>query len=92
VAEFALLGRLPRETADEAMFERHQAALRLIPQPLTAEEAEALIKCFPDSEESAYGLAWSLLHLIERARPLRLPVERPSEPWMARLWDGSHRA
>jgi hypothetical protein len=92
VADFASLGRLPREDADEGVFQRHEAALKAISRPVTAEEAEALMECFPDSEESAYGAAWSLLHLIETAKPLSLPSSRPTEPWLARLWDRSHRA
>jgi hypothetical protein len=91
VANFASLGRLPREDAGEGVFQRHEALLRAISRPVTAEEAEILMKCFPDSEESAYGAAWSLLHLIETAKPLSLPSSRPSEPWLGRLWDRSHR-
>lgn len=92
VAELELLGRLPREDADEEVFHRFEAALKAISKPVTAEEAAVLMKCFPDSEESAYGAAWSLLHLIETAKPLLLPNDRPSEPWLGRLWDRSHRA
>ena len=92
VANFALLGRLPREDADEEVFQRYEVALKAIRKPITAEEAEVLMKCFPDSEESSYGAAWSLLHLIESAKPLLLPNDRPSEPWLGKLWDRSHRS
>jgi hypothetical protein len=54
---------------------------------VNSEEAKVLMACFPVTDEDCYGLAWSLLHLIETAGDsLELRETRPTEPWLIRLW------
>ncbi len=68
VQEFLRLGRpLPSEEdnseeGDEA-FEELTEALHAIEKPVTNDEAALLIECFGDDE--CFGLAWTLLHLVE---------------------------
>jgi hypothetical protein len=92
VADLVALGRLPSEDDPASAFEKFEAALKTISRPVTSSEAEQLIQVFPDSDESAYGLAWTLLHLIETARVVPLPSSRPSGHWPRYLWDRSHRS
>jgi hypothetical protein len=93
VSEFAGLGRLPSEDASAEIIAGHQAALEKISRPVNSDEAKVLMTCFPATDEDCYGLAWSLLHLIETAREaLELPETRPTEPWVALLWDSRARA
>ncbi len=66
VQQFLSLGQLPseREATEEAVA-RHQEALFSILPPLSLEEAEAVVGVF--GPDSCFGLAWTLLHLIETA-------------------------
>lgn len=60
------LGSLPAEDfADPERVARHQQALHAIERPVTDEEARELLKLF--GPDGCFGLAWSLLHLIETA-------------------------
>ncbi|MEW2131960.1 hypothetical protein [Streptomyces sp. NPDC005435] len=84
VADFTALGKLPAEDGepDEALekaVEHAAALLDLIERPVTDEEAHALADCFGDDE--CFGVAWSLLHLIETA-----PRAREDQPEAARRW------
>src|SRR5215813_7710328 len=90
------LGPLPRESdGSEEGLARHQAALAKIARPVTADEAYLLITLFgPDVSDSCFGLAWTLLHLIESCPDgVPLPQRRPSDSngWLLSLWDRSHR-
>lgn len=74
VSAFVALGELPSERGepDEALgdaVERAEAFLDLIERPVTDEEAHVLAECF--GEDVCFGLAWSLLHLIETAPSAR---------------------
>jgi len=63
-----------------------------ITRPVSREEAFALLACF--GPDDSYGLAWSLLHLIETAPGGVLIAEKPAESeneWIRRLWARSHR-
>jgi hypothetical protein len=91
VDDFVRLGPLPDSSAPEETIARHQSLLMRITRPVTDEEAAALISCFGPDE--CYGLAWTLLHLVESA-PGGIPIkERPPETaneWVRRLWRSSH--
>ena len=91
VEEFLKLGQLPDSSEPEESIAHHQAKLMRIDRPVTDEEAAALIRCFGPDE--CYGLAWTLLHLIETA-PGGIPVkEEPPEKeneWIRRLWARSN--
>lgn len=91
VREFVELGPLPDSLADEPVIARHQAALMRITRPVSVEEAAQLLGCF--GPDDCYGLAWTLLHLIESApggAPLAGPPDTSNE-WLQRLWARAHR-
>jgi hypothetical protein len=54
---------------------------------LSDEEAEALTSLFPSTEDECFGLAWSMIHLIETAPhwPLEQCLQNTSNPWVAYL-------
>ena len=73
VAELVKFGPLPSsETASEAQLDSLQSLLEKIEEPVTDDDARALIQLFGPDE--CFGLAWELVHKIETA---------PSWP----LWD-----
>lgn len=87
VEEFLRLGQLPESsTASEQDVDSRFGALRAISPPVTDEEALALSEAFGPDE--CFGVAWSLLHLIETApghpRP-RDEVFLRSE-WLRMVW------
>lgn len=49
----------------------------VVTRPLTEEEAVALLVCF--GPDDAFGLAWTLLHLIE-ATPGGVPIAAMPQP------------
>lgn len=91
VLAFAELGPLPGSEASEEQIATHQEYLHQISPPLTDEEAALLVASFGPDE--CFGLAWTLLHLIETA-PSGLPIKvRPTSvdnEWVRRLWRRSH--
>ena len=92
VSELASLGPLPGENADESVIARHQASIGKIDGPVSVEEAAILMGLF--GSDDCYGLAWSLLHLIESApggAPLASPPTEAENEWLRRLWARSHR-
>lgn len=90
VREFVSLGRLPDENADAATIQCRETALHAIEKPVTVEEAQELSRCF--GRDDCYGLAWTLLHIIESAPESPVKIEpNSSDLWLRRLWDRSHR-
>lgn len=92
VMAFVSLGLLPSEAdVDIAQLERQTDALHRIRGPVSQEEAEALVACFGPDE--CYGLAWSLLHLIETAPQLpRLSESLMSKSeWLRLVWNPNGR-
>jgi hypothetical protein len=89
IRAFHQLGPLPSESdeseTDEA-FEARERALHAIPKPVTDEEAQLLTTSF--GEDNCFGLAWTLLHLVESAPSPIVTSEPPegSNPWIVRLW------
>jgi len=74
VIEFSQLGALPdgdNEEADIALFETR---LQNVTPPVNDEEAAMLAHSF--GRDDCFGLAWSLLHLIETA-PTSPAVSNP---------------
>jgi len=58
------------------------AAIEAVHPPITAEEREALLPVFSCShEDSVYGVAWGVLHLLESS---------PSDGWQERLDTAGH--
>ncbi|MER6297333.1 hypothetical protein ACWDMR_30860 [Streptomyces althioticus] len=65
VHSFVADGPLPGWEASEEEIERRERQLSAIIRPVTSEEAAALATCF--GPDDCYGLAWTLVHLIETA-------------------------
>ncbi|MET8827268.1 hypothetical protein ABZX40_14920 [Streptomyces sp. NPDC004610] len=63
VQTFVADGPLPGWDDDEEEIDRRDRQLRAIRRPVTGEEAKALLSCF--GPDDCYGIAWTLLHLIE---------------------------
>jgi hypothetical protein len=91
IQELVKLGPLPPEDAwDETVSEREQR-INVIVRPVTTAEAAALTRCF--GPDDCFGLAWTLVHLIESAP--RSPVVSDPGPranrWIRLLWDRAQR-
>lgn len=90
VQRFVELGPLPSEDDnsedDDAQIDNFQQALHAIERPVNDAEAALLSGSF--GTDNCFGLAWTLLHLIETA-PRHLPLAEPAadaNPWIRRLW------
>ncbi|MFB7719424.1 hypothetical protein [Nocardia sp. NPDC056100] len=86
VAAFVTTGPLPNWDADEAQIAHRQAQLEAITGPVSDAEAAALAQCF--GPDDCYGLAWTLLHLIETG-PHPVIAAKPAlgaNPWHHTLW------
>ncbi|GAA2428010.1 hypothetical protein [Streptomyces glaucus] len=88
VQAFVAGGPLPGWDADEDEIDRRVKQLEAISKPVTADEAQALASCF--GPDDCYGVAWTLLHLIETG-PGPVPVVQPPGPdadeWNHILWN-----
>ncbi|MDJ0820225.1 MAG: hypothetical protein QNJ09_00270 [Paracoccaceae bacterium] len=76
VKSFVELGPLPSIDSGQDAIARAETALHAISQPVTDAEAEALLDCF--GADDCFGLAWTLVHLIETS-PTPLPRSAPGE-------------
>jgi hypothetical protein len=89
VRELVALGPLPNSgTATQEHVESAQRLIEAIQPPLTHEEAHALVSVFGDDD--SFGLAWTLLHLIEATPGWPFPGALPSQSnneWVQRLRD-----
>jgi hypothetical protein len=94
VHTFVADGPLPDWDASEEEIDRRVRQLEAIARPVTSEEASALATCF--GPDDCYGVAWTLVHLIEAAPG---PVPRLEDPgpeaggWAAVLrarWSSEH--
>ena len=64
VVELATMGSLPLSAgADPKIVERWQNLLAAVKTPVSDDEARALVRVF--GPDDCFGLAWTLLHLIE---------------------------
>ena len=89
------LGPIPDEDADVELIGRHEFLLGEAYKelrPVTDDEARALIGLFGPDE--CFGLAWTLLHLVESASgwPLWDGLGEFEKPWVARLRERAMRA
>jgi len=75
------------------ILERQETLIRFITPPASDEEAKLLVALF--GPDDYFGLAWTLLHLVESAPswPIRecLPSGSPNE-WIVRLRTSAQRA
>lgn len=92
VEDFVRQGPLPDWSASEEVIALRERQLRAIARPVTDEEAERLVGCF--GPDDCYGLAWTLLHLIETAPGARVVKVEPdpgANEWVRGLWARGHR-
>lgn len=92
VQRFVDRGPLPSEDdATEEEVTARQNELEAINGPVSTEEAGLLLGTF--GPDDCFGLAWTLLHLIETApsSPVTSPPEPDANEWVRRLWDRAHR-
>ena len=80
------LGALPTDddpTARLDVFQRQQQLLEQIVTPVDDTDTLELVKLFPSGDSDAFGLAWTLVHLIETAPgwPIDGAVEQASPYW-----------
>ena len=76
ILDFVALGPLPTEDASIDEFARAEASLHRLHGPISEDEAVLLAGSF--GADDSFGLAWTLLHLIETA---------PCDAVLARLPD-----
>jgi len=92
INRLVLLGPLPPEPEASVEHLRQVEALLLsVTKPVPNEEARALVKLFGPG---CFGLAWSILHLIESAPgwPLADCLVDSSDEWVALLRDRDRAA
>jgi hypothetical protein len=92
VRAFVALGPLPDQKADEQVIEQYERLLLQISRPVSDEEARVLVGMF--GPDDCYGLAWTLLHLIETAPnwPLVDVLQNNGNEWVQRLRGRAERA
>ena len=88
VRDFLSMGPLPESTASTAEeLDKLEGSLGQIAPPVSEEEARALLRSF--GPDDCFGLAWTLVHLIETA-PNPVLIEEPGESegeWIRLLWE-----
>jgi hypothetical protein len=68
VVELEKLGPLPdEESIGEDAIRTYQSLIQSISAPVTDQEARVLVSLFGSGDDSCFGLAWTLVHLIESA-------------------------
>ena len=86
IETLARLGPLPLERdATVEQLKEFEKALLAITSPIEDAEARQLVSLF--GPDSCFGLAWTLLHLIETAPgwPLKDCLSNAANEWIARL-------
>lgn len=86
IEELLKLGPLPCSTnADVAKLAQFQDLLSKIEQPISNEDARALIALF--GPDDCFGLCWTLLHIIETAPgwPINEILFPTGNEWIDRL-------
>ena len=73
--------------------ERYTFAIDSLSGPPTSEEALALLDLFPSDESTSFGLAWSILHLVESSPywPVRSALDDRNW-WVTQLRERAERA
>ncbi len=90
VLALVALGPLPAEAnASAEQLELYERSIQSISAPVTDHEARSLTSLF--GEDSCFGLAWSLLHLIETSPnwPLGDELTNHSNMWVSLLFERS---
>ena len=90
VDELLRMGPMPDEgSAEQDQVDRYAELIDGIARPATDDEARALVSIF--GHDDFFGVAWSLLHLIETAPHWPLPdcLRDPQNDWIRLLRDRS---
>jgi hypothetical protein len=92
VEQLIRIGPLPASSSDIATIKQWQRAVEKITPPLSDEEATALAGLFPPIEDECYGLAWTLVHLVESAPhwPLKECLQDGANPWIVGFRQRAH--
>lgn len=86
VKALVALRQFPAEQgAVPGVVECHENGLKAIARPVSDDEARALVKVF--GPDDCFGLAWSLLHLIETAPgwPIKTAIADANPLWAEEL-------
>ena len=86
IAEMSALGALPSEDSrDVELMKKYDKLYRAITKPVTDEEARVLVKLF--GHDGCFGLASSLMHLIETAPgwPLEDCLRAQDNEWIVEM-------
>ena len=80
-------GHVPDSNSDVQAIRQWQNALEAITLPVTDEEAAALTKLLPLTDDDCFGLAWTLVHIVESAPgwPLFKCLNERANPWISLL-------
>jgi hypothetical protein len=92
IKRLVLLGPLPPESeASVEQLRQVETLLLSVTKPVSNEEARVLVNLF--GSDGCFGLAWSVLHLIESAPGWPLPdcLVNSSNEWVASLRDRATR-
>ena len=88
VQELIQLGPMPTDVEAEVDSTRVARWAHLLGQlvaegGISDDEARSLADLFPSDDSDSFGLAWTLVHLVESAPswPIREAVDRSSGPW-----------
>ncbi len=86
VKEMLALGQLPESSSDDSIIVQFETALDSIVRPINDKEAKALLRCF--GIDDCFGLAWSLIHIIESSpnHPLNTKPGENENEWLKVLW------
>ena len=93
VLDLITLGTLPPESsATVNQLEVIEALVLSIEKPITDQEAEALVSVF--GGDGCFGIAWSVLHLIETAPswPIKRCLTKSENIWVEMLIERSKNA
>lgn len=97
VAELVALGPMPttdEADVDPARADRWEALIGKVfsEGKVTVTEAAALVWLFPEDESDCYGVAWTLVHVIESAPgwPVGRAVDQLDGPWAVVLRQRAH--
>jgi hypothetical protein len=92
IQQLVRLGTFPSsQQVDGNMIRQQEQLLRTIKGPISVEEAEELVRLF--GPDDYFGLAWTVLHLVESAPgwPIEKCLSDTSNEWIVRLRDSFQR-
>lgn len=92
VLDLMKLGPLPSSAGpDVSLIEEIETKLKNVQTPVSDEDACSLVKLF--GPDDCFGLAWTLLHLIETAPgwPIEDALANVANEWIKRLQERSKR-